>query len=241
MVQAIVRSIRCELRHAVTTAVNDDIASAHANKGKTYSDFLDNWGAQLLLTLTVVEKSTLSPSVNLMPPSPASSVLNVAAGGSLSSQATRTEKMNFFYTVKELYLRKGEECDASGEERQGSLLVKNDLKIASILTSRINTVALGQARAPAAGKPNVLSHQITFQIVSSGNITPSWRLVRATINPSGSLFNTSRDRTQDLVITFGPLDKAQGGKSLIAIAEQAHFASQLASGVSSGFKAALPQ
>jgi hypothetical protein len=47
------------------------------------------------------------------------------------------------------------------------------------------------------------------------------------------------DRTHDLVITFGPLDKPHGGKSLIAIAEQSHFTSQLTSGFRTVVRPAL--
>jgi len=236
MVQAIVRSIRCELRNAVTTAVDDDIAASKHGQ-KTYSNFLENWGAQVLLTLTIVEKSTINPTTTLLPPSPPSSVVTVSGGLSWSAQATRTEKMNFFYSVKELYLPHGRTCDASTEDPRGSMLVRSDLKIASVLGSRINAAALGQANAPAAGQENVLSHQVIFQVVSSGNVTPAWNLVTATVNQSGTLFNTSRDRTHDLLITFGPMSKAPGGKSLIAIAEQTHFASQ----ITSGFNTARPR
>src|SRR4051794_13075856 len=45
MVQAIVASVRCEMRKAVTTAVNEDIDSARINRIRPSSDFLNNWGA----------------------------------------------------------------------------------------------------------------------------------------------------------------------------------------------------
>ncbi len=58
---------------------------------------------------------------------------------------------------------------------------------------------LGRARDPGdgpklVGKSQGLTHQVTFQVVSSGSLTPSWKLVRATINPTGTLASTSRDR-----------------------------------------------
>jgi hypothetical protein len=141
--------------------------------------------------------------------------------------------------VKDLYLRDGQVCDASGEDPSGSFLIRNDLKIAELLDLRIAPAATGNATTPDGGDKNVLSHEITFEVVTSGGLTPTWLLTRATINGSGSFLSGSRDRTHDLVITFGPLDKPRGGKSLIAIAEQSHFASQLTSGVSTGFKSAL--
>ena len=57
-------------------------------------------------------------------------------------------------------------------------------------------------------KSNVLSHEVKFEIVSSGNATPGWKLKQVTVNQSGNLFSISRDRIQDLIVTFGPADPA---------------------------------
>jgi hypothetical protein len=62
-------------------------------------------------------------------------------------------------------------------------------------------------RCGDALKDTVLSHDIKFEITTSGNVTPSWTLTRVTVNPSGPFFSTSRDRTHDLTITLGPGDK----------------------------------
>jgi hypothetical protein len=55
-----------------------------------------------LLTITIVEQSSGAPSLLLTPATAASSVFTLNANVSASSQATRIEKMNFFYTVAEL-------------------------------------------------------------------------------------------------------------------------------------------
>ena len=161
------------------------------------------------------------------------SIFTLSTGVSASSQATRIEKMNLFYTMAELY---GLPCRGS-EIRYNSFLIRNDLKIADLLLGRIGPATLGTARTPGAGQKNVLSHQISFQVITGGNVTPMLKLVRATINPSGTFLGVSRDRTHDLLITFGPM--ASGGKSLIAIAEQTHFSSQITSGVTTGFRSTV--
>lgn len=46
--------------------------------------------------------------------------------------------------------------------------------------------------------------ELKFIIVSSGNITPTWRLVRVSTNSGSPLFNTGRTRTHDVIITIGP-------------------------------------
>jgi hypothetical protein len=235
MIDAIVQSVRCELSRAITAVVDNDISESRLRQNKrTYSDFLGGWGAEVALTLTIVEKTSAAPSVLWTPPSPASSVFTLSAGVSDSAQATRIEKMNFFYTVAELYSLP---CKGS-EIRYDSFLIQNDLKIADLLLGRIGPTTLGTAQTPGSGQKNVLSHEISFQVVTGGSVTPMLKLVRATVNQSGTFLGLSRDRTHDLLITFGPL--ASGGKSLIAIAEQSHFASQITSGVTTGFRSTLP-
>jgi hypothetical protein len=105
------------------------------------------------------------------------------------------------------------------------LLIQNDLKTLEWLQDYYQTVLTREIDPSAvdAFKQNVLSHEVRFEIVSSGGITPSWKLVRATIDPSGTLFSTSRDRTHDLILTFGP-GNANG---LTGQAAQAVFAASL--------------
>ena len=52
----------------------------------------------------------------------------------------------------------------------------------------------------------VLSYEVSFEIISSGNVTPTWKLVRVT-TPNGGLplFSTKRDRTHDVTLTIGPV------------------------------------
>jgi hypothetical protein len=216
--------------------VLDDLEKAKQRaSGRAYSTFLDQWGAEVALSLTVIEKSTVNPTALLTPSGTPSLTFSAALGVSASSQATRIEKMNTFYTVRELFRPDQPKCIPSGE-KHGSPLVESDLKLWTLLEGRIGSTVLGYAGAPEPGQKNVLSHTVSFQVVTGGSTTPSWKLVRATVNPSGNFFSTTRDRTHEIIITFGPTDKARGGRSLIAIAEQTHLNSQLATGI----RAALP-
>jgi len=52
--------------------------------------------------------------------------------------------MNIFYTMKDLYLPKGQDCDASGEDPSGSFLIRNDLKLRDVLDA--GNVQPGQRR-----------------------------------------------------------------------------------------------
>jgi hypothetical protein len=124
----------------------------------------------------------------------------------------------------------------AAKDPTGSFLIRNDLKIGELIDSRTLPASTGIASTPngantSSGDKNVLSQEITFEVVTSGDLTPTWILARATVNATGNFFSTGRDRTHDLIVTFGPLDKAQGGRSLIAIAEQSHLSPQISSGI----------
>jgi hypothetical protein len=237
LVQAIIRSIHCELEDAVTSVINADIDTANANR-YFYANFLRKWGAQVALTLQMEEKTIVNPNAVYLPPSPPSSIFTLSGGLTGTADATRVDKVNFFYKVSDLYLGRNQKCYRDYNPPSDSLLIKSDLKLGEWLDAMVNGVATGQITT--VGKENVLQHQITFKVSTEGDITPAWKLVRATFNQSGSFLTASRDRTHDLIITFGPIDPSQIN-SLIPIAENAHSASQLTSGITSGFKSSRGQ
>jgi len=163
----------------------------------------------MTLTLTIDEKSSLGPTVTWMPPSPASAVFTLGAGLSGTADATRTDKMSFYYLVPTLLNEPY--CDTGVQQGSDySPLVRSDLKLKEWLQDYLTAIGTKQGLAPVdvngALKDTVLSHDIKFNLTTSGNITPSWTLTRVTINPTGPFFSTSRDRTHDLAITLGPGD-----------------------------------
>ena len=75
-------------------------------------------------------------------------------------------------------------------------------------------------------KSDTVSLEIKFIIVTSGNITPTWKLVRVSANTGSSpLFAAGRTRTHDLIITIGPKSTDTANT---------HLASQIGQAVSSG-------
>jgi hypothetical protein len=210
MVQAIANSVHCEMGNALKDVLIADLETAKKYHQKPITEFLLRWGTEMTLTLTIDEKSSLGPNLTWMPPSPASAIFTLGAGLGGAADATRTEKMSFYYLVPDLlklpYCATGVQM---GDEN--SLLVRSDLKLKEWLQDYLSIIGtqVGQAPVTSSGalKDTVLSHDIKFDITTSGNITPSWKLTRVTANPTGPLFSTSRDRTHDLTITMGPGDK----------------------------------
>lgn len=245
MVATVIRSINCELSYTVTKVIlNDqDDASRRPNR-KIYAGYLRDWGAEVAINFTTVERSSFNPTLLLTPMSSASYVFTASGGLTVSSDANRIQKTNIFYTIAELYKpdvfnnRRGREvCRDPTGNKEGSPLVDIDLKLFSLLESRIASAALGSAKLPSndptvAGLKNVLNQTISFKITSSGNLTPSWKLVPASFNSSGTFFSTGRDNTHELVFTFGPLDKSVPGiAQLSPLAEATHTFTQLQNGL----------
>jgi hypothetical protein len=232
LVVAVVGSIHCELRNAVTYVINSDRSRYWDHGWPLEADWLNNWGAQIQITLTIDEQSTLSPSGLYFP----TNIFSLFGGASVSSDATRVETLNYYYTVKELY-RFGKGCSPNtiasfAEHPTGSLLIQSDLKLKEWLLAVIQSQAVGDISITENNKngKNAITHQVTFGIITSGNITPTWKLAHATINPTVPLFLASRNRMHDLLITFGPNVEAPDGSNSLGVgtpAAGANLAAQI--------------
>ena len=199
LVQSIIYNVTCEVRDAIDDIYNNP---DHARK----STFLDTWGAQIALSLQVEEKSSTSPVANWLPPSPASAVFNLNVGGTLSSDATRQDKTNSYFTVAQL--RKIGRCDPK-DRPGGLLLMQRDLALYEWLNAQVIAADTDKIRyiadySDGPLKTNVLSHEVKFDIQNTGNLTPGWKLTRVMVNQTGNLFSATRDRVNDLTITLGP-------------------------------------
>src|SRR6266481_4137257 len=73
MVNAVVEHVQCEVQTSVQFLLLDDIDAAAAasaaglHQGRSV-DWLNKWGAQAILTITVDEKGSLNPGVTFTPP-----------------------------------------------------------------------------------------------------------------------------------------------------------------------------
>jgi hypothetical protein len=195
LVTAIVGNVKCEVQDAI-----DDLYRLDPKP------FLDNtWGVQIALNLTMIEKGALNPAGVYAPVSPISTVFTLGVGGELSSEATRTEKLNSFFTVQEL--RRLKRCVSRGN---GPFLLQGDLKLNEWLIDVATAGSTGGTDFNAglvvfgSGGEGVLSHEVKFDIVTGGDITPSWTFLTGSINPSGTTFlSARRERSHTLTVTFG--------------------------------------
>jgi hypothetical protein len=62
LVQKIVKSIHCEISNAITYVIDSDKALAVAfNNGARTAGWLDKWGVDVVLTLSIEDKVSVSP------------------------------------------------------------------------------------------------------------------------------------------------------------------------------------
>ena len=244
LVQSIVQNIDCEIRNAIGDIIRRDKEEVRSGfRTRRQTAWLDNWGVQSSLTLQVNESGALNPSAQWLPPSPASAIFTLAGAGSLSTTATRVEKMGSYYSVAQIV----HDFRCNPESRPGGLfLLQNDLKLREWLLDVIMLEGTGVAQIPPT--KDVIQHQVTFEIISSGSLTPAWTLTRAVINGNGTFLQASRGRKHDLVITLGPVDPAQvvnlpsgprfvrGRPALASAAANAHLASEIGIAVSSSLR-----
>lgn len=92
----------------------------------------------------------------------------------------------------------------------------------------------GKKSSSGGQQPDTVTYEIKFVIVSSGSITPTWKLVKVSANTAGTFFSTGRTRTHDLIITIGPTSGPQGQAALTS-----HLASQIGNAVSNATRSAL--
>jgi hypothetical protein len=226
MVRQISHAVRCELTRAIIAVAGRKYPDGRRDPGTSQASFLDGWGAEVALTLNIDEKSVLSPNGVWIP----SKIFSVGSGLSASAEANRIQKMNTFYNFDDLRnVDVVKACPENAPRDADSFLVKSDLKVFEGLSAEVVDVDLGEIGGITDFKnsfgKNVLQYEVSFDVNTNANVTPSWTLERASVNKS-TLFSTSRDRKHDLLITAGPIDPTAKNPSLIPVAENLHFTAQ---------------
>jgi hypothetical protein len=231
--------IKCELHFAVQQAL--DLAKADKKNTdidpQNYPphpgvDWLTKWGANVSMKIIVDEKSTLAPGLSFNSPmeniistfskggnvtSPQS--FSFGIGASVSSDATRTENLSFYYPFSDLLAEgriKKEDC-----RNVSAATIEADLKIDDFIRSKYESATTGGLLLHKVGVPEdgsvspflTFTYEIQFVVTTSGNATPTWKLVHLSANPTGPLLSLSRSRTDDVIITMGEAIKDTGGKT----------------------------
>ena len=120
--------------------------------------------------------------------------------------------------------------EGRGFAKSSPFILESDLGIQKWLEGAVITdvlIASEPGPAPKSGggglKTDAYSYEIKFIIVTSGNVTPTWKLIQVSANTTGTFFSTGRTRTHDLIITIGPNDQ---------LSLNAHLAAEIGQAVS---------
>ena len=236
LVRAIAASVRCEMSVAVTRLIGSDKARSEASEIPRTLSWLDDWGVQVSLRLEVEENTRVNPTFSWSP----TNEFTLGGGVSASSTAGRTTKLNYLYSVGDLYDDEVSlDSDLNSESKYceqrltspgiiETPLIRSDLKIYEALESYTFSTTTGtitdSAQRNTPGQQNNFTHEVKFQLVASGTMSPRWILSESRINPSGSVLSASRTRTHKLIATFGPIDSTG---SLAQSAASSFFAAQI--------------
>jgi hypothetical protein len=267
IVDKIAAQVRCELARAVQQVYQDPGPEFEQRPGEPPPpkprdlSWFDKWTVQATLTLTTLEQSTLNAGLSVnnilnnattvfgktVITTAQSSAWGFGVGG--STGATRTDKLSMFFSIKDLKNGKSaiDKSCIPEPPANATLFVQSDLKIydwlqAALLPLDVGIIQYGNNSSPQ----NVIQHEIKFQIVTNGGVTPTWKLVRFSANTgSGQFFLLDRDRTQDLLMTFGPAQKdpttGKPEKELSTAAQDAHLAALIGEDVAKALTPVLNQ
>lgn len=215
----LIRHLKCELNLGARDALRQ---YSNESSGGNGVDWIRKWQAKVALKLVVDDTTTLNPGITLKQPMQnaishfvsgnvtAAQSFSLGLGAQVSSQATRTEITTFTVHFDDLLKNQGLADDLTDCKGHGRIPILGDLKIKSFMMANLGTATVPDA-LPNNGKDSpfdALSYQTTFIVTLAGSANPSWNLVHFTGNNAGNnpLFNAMRKRTQDVLITMGPID-----------------------------------
>ena len=215
MESAVANEIECELAQVVTQTyrtIHSGRTPAEVKELQNKYGYIFDWNAQTILTFVADEQSTLNPTpswTSKLHPLSKSGTFTLGLTGTYRNQATRTDKVTLNYRLKDFLQQSNPACD-SKVFHKGSLFIQSDLKIGEWLRQALD-IAVSQSPLPNPPqfpkKVDAISHDVKFDILSSGGVATTWKLVEFGTG-SNSLVSAQRDRSQDLLLTMGPPDKA---------------------------------
>lgn len=240
LINKIVLHVACELREAVQYQHNYDVANAAMGRNRVLA-WLDNSQAKVSLKLIAEEKGTLSPGVAFKQLLPGvvtnfanktsvttNQSFSAAFGALASSDATRTENVDYTFSVKKAFLG-NRTAGAVGVQEcndQTGILLFADLKIKDWLFGTLFPFYPNPNGLITAAEPDTLTHEVNFVVMVNGSFTPSWTLVNVSANTAGTLAMAGRNTTGDVIISIGKASTVG----------EAHNIAKLNSGVNSAVK-----
>lgn len=215
------------------------------------------WGTSVTLTITVEDQSSANPSVALSNPLENSikffpvggnvtvpQSFSLGIGGTGAASATRTETIQFTYVNNDLlaYAKSNvKEGKVSCDKYHTGVIVESDLKIDQFIYDKAAVATLNNITSAQTGYPpfNTFTDNISFVASLGGNITPTWKFSRISVDPSGNLLSATRTNTNQVTITIGPIQtyaSKKGPATLSQGAQNQHNTQTLAGAINQASK-----
>jgi hypothetical protein len=226
----IVGHLVCEVQNGIFAAAsNFDLPWLKSKK----------WGTAITLTITAQDQSGLNPGLSFIQPIGAvasSQSFSLGVGGSASANATRTETIQFTMVNSKLFELGKYKSPAASDcaPLEKGTMIDGDLKIREFIYDKAVVAYFNNgnpapvknpadiAKVPTWPLYNTFTETITFVATLSGNITPSWKLVRFSNNTgAGTLANAQRTYTNTVVITIGPIGTQPSATEAAALSQSA--------------------
>jgi len=235
------QKIFCELQQSVYV-LNYNPAERGIS-GKT--PLPQSWGVAVTISFMVIENSSLGPNLFIISPKP-SQIFTSHLGAIVSSEATRTDKYTFYYTIKDLQ-KPNDACVLEDDQHRNGIPALDFQGNSFLLTSNLGIYdwprtaisVRDSVHISAKSKQEVISYDVKFDIVTSGSVTPTWSLERVRTG-GDNFFTAKRERTHELILTFGPVgdNVIKDGKTEPQPSQIVLF-DLLASQINSGFQNSL--
>ena len=170
----------------IIPSVTDPIPATGPIKPKEYKDFL------------VTERGRLSQRGYS-----GAQITDLVASGAYFEDVVGLEKEGYTRAEIVKYLSQGIAPPVLQQYKDKGYNRAEIAKMLKNLTKGSASKASGGGGGGSA--PDTLTIEIKFIIVTSGNVTPTWKLLRVSANTGSSpLFALGRTRTHDVIITIGP-------------------------------------
>lgn len=222
-------SIDCSVIDAVHEAYKQSAFLSNLRGQRV--DFFENWGLQYSYTLKVIEDTSINPSLDLLTPTTAVSLLTpgdvvftLGTGVKFTAKATKTVTNGDFDPMD--VWNSQNKCKDE-DPRNKISLARDDLGITSWLTSRLAFVDSGSITSLTAKE--AFTYKLEFEIGKRANADPSWSFISRNLSEVSGLFSTGRKKTHTLQLTLGPTDPAR--VTLARQAAEQHFAGLIGSAI----------
>jgi len=221
----IIANIRCEVTKGLYRAV------ATGN-----TPWLVDWGTAISLNLTWEDQSSINPNISNTLPFGINELrsFSLAAGLNGSAHATRNEAITFTLEnkilLREAILQSRTRSGLNCRSLETGTTVESDLRIDEFIYDKATIAGGHEARTRTIQYPQFSTFQetLTFVVTFGGDVTPSWKFIRLSVDPSGPLVSATRSSTSQVIITLGPLVKPQGPAGPAALALESAIQHQAA-------------